>query len=361
MTLWYLARGSGLVLLGLLTANLVLGIAIQAGWHPRTWPRFAVQGVHRNLALLAVVLLAVHVVTIELDPFVPVGWWAALVPFVSPYRPFWLGLGTVSLDLLAAVVATSLLRGHLRPRLWRVIHWLTYLSWPVAVLHSLGTGTDTRIGLVFVFEMACVGLVAAAVVFRLARATGPRPALRWVLMAAAAAAPMAAIAWSASGPLQGGWAKRAGTPTTALASSTYSSSAPRGSATGRAPFTAQFAGSASAAPASQGETIVVSGQVEGGAGGQLEVVLSTTPLADGGLSVSSGTATYRPAGGLPPYAGAVVGIRSRAILLSLTGSGPAVSAELTLDGPVPALVVQGQLYFGTAPEGLGTASGGGDS
>ncbi len=362
MTLWYLARASGLVLLAVLTVNLVLGISIQGGWHPGTWPRFAVQAVHRNLALLAVVLLIVHVVTIELDPFVPVGWWAALVPFVSPYRPFWLGLGTLSLDLLAAVVITSLLRSHLRPNWWRAVHWLTYLSWPVALLHSLGTGTDTRLTWVFAFEVGCVGLVAATVIFRVARASRPRAAVRGLLMAAVAAAPMSVLAWSAAGPLQGGWARRAGTPTTALASGAPGSTGVRGQASLLVPFTARFLGSANSSPSGNGETITISGQVQGGAGGQLVVSLSARQLSDGALAVDQGAVTYRPATGSLVYTGTVVSVGPGSLVLRLApGAGSSEPAELTISGPVPASSVSGVLYFGIAPAGGAGEDGGQDS
>ncbi len=360
MTLWYLARGSGLVLLAVLTANLVLGIAIQGGWHPGSWPRFAVQAMHRNLALLAGVLLVIHVVTIELDPFVPVGWWAALVPFVSPYRPLWLGLGTLSLDLMAAVVVTSLLRAHLRPRWWRVIHWLSYLSWPVAVLHSLGTGTDTRLTWVFGFEVGCVGLVAATVIFRVARATTPRAGVRGLLMLAVAATPMAVLAWSTAGPLQSGWARRAGSPTTTLASG--GPAAARGQASAEVPFTARFLGSATSSPSGQGETITISGRVQGGAGGQLLVSLAASRLPDGTVTVDRGTVTYRPALGSQVYRGAVVSVVPGSLVLRLArGGGGAVPAELTIQGPVPATSVSGLLYFGAVPSSQGGEDGGQDS
>jgi sulfoxide reductase heme-binding subunit YedZ len=362
MTLWYLARASGLVLLAVLTANLVLGIAIQGAWHPGAWPRFAVQAVHRNLALLAVALLVIHVVTIELDPFVPVGWWAALVPFVSPYRPLWLGLGTLSLDLMVAVVVTSLLRSHLRLRWWRVIHWLAYLSWPVAVLHSLGTGTDTRLTWVFGFEVGCVGLVAATVLFRVARATWPRVVVRGLLMAAVAATPMAVLAWSAAGPLQSGWARRAGTPTTALASGAPTTSGARGQPSAPAPFTASFLGSATASPSGQGETISISGTVQGGAGGQLMVSLAASQLPGGSLAVDRGTVTYRPATGSEVYSGAVVSVGPGTLIFKLVPrGGVAVPAELTINGPVPASSVSGLLYFGSVSAAPAGGDGGQDS
>ena len=225
--LWYVARGSGLVLLGVLTINVILGIAIQGGWHPPSWPRFAVQAVHRNLALLAVGLLAVHVVTIELDPFVPVGWWAFIIPFVSPYRPLWLGLGTLSLDIFVAVVATSMLRPHIGPKTWRAVHWLVYLSWPLAVVHSLGTGTDARLGLVFGYEIACVAAVALALMTRIARAGSLDYQSRIALILATASVPVWIAAWAASGPLQAGWAKAPGTRAAGLASTSNGGEAPQ--------------------------------------------------------------------------------------------------------------------------------------
>jgi DMSO/TMAO reductase YedYZ heme-binding membrane subunit len=354
--LWYLARGSGLVLLGLLTLNLALGIAIQGGWHPPGWPRFVVQGLHRNLALLAVILLVIHVVTIELDPYVPVGWWAVLVPFVSPYRSLWLGLGTLSLDLLVAVVATSLLRGRLRPSWWRVTHWLGYLAWPLAVVHALGTGTDTRWDVVFVYEMACLGLMVAAVLFRLGRAVRTAPGWRTTLILATAAAPVAVLAWAAAGPLQSGWASRAGTPTAALASTRGTGAgAPGSGATSAAPFVAQFVGTIVEAGGGSVATVTISGTV---LRGSLQVVLSGQPSSAGGLANASGTASYRPAGGTVTYQGPIVNLQGWVVGISLQAPvGSVIPAELVLSPSSTTSRAVGELYFGTAPPTAGPSQG----
>jgi len=346
MVLWYLARGSGLVLLGVLTVNLVLGILIQGGWHPRVWPRFAVQGLHRNLALLAVVLLAIHVVTIELDPYVPVGWWAALVPFVSPYRPIWLGLGTLSLDLLAAVVITSLLRAHLRPTLWRLTHWLAYLSWPVALLHSLGTGTDSRLGWVFVYEMICLGAVVATAMVRIARATSQDLLTRGVVMLAIAAAPVAVLIWSTTGPLQPGWAKKAGTPTAVISSGTGT-----GGAAGGGAFTAAFTGTLASAAGGTGQVVTISGSLLGGSGGTLRVSLDGQSTGDGGLAISGGSATYQPGNGGAAYQGSLVGVSGSMVELTMHrgSSSSAIRVELVLSQAGAGTQVSGSFYFGTAP------------
>jgi predicted ferric reductase len=141
--LWYTARGAGVVSLLLLTGSVGLGVA--STWRQTRvgWPRFLIGGLHRNVALLTLLFLGLHIVTAVVDPFTHLGWTAALIPFASWYRPFWLGLGTVAAELLLAVVATSLLRGFLGYGAWRAVHWLTYASWPVALVHGLGTGTDS--------------------------------------------------------------------------------------------------------------------------------------------------------------------------------------------------------------------------
>ena len=84
------------------------------------------------------VFLAFHVLTAVLDTYVNVGWTSAVVPFASPYRPVWTGLGTMGVDLILAVAVSSALRQRISARTWRSIHWLAYGSWPVALAHSLG-------------------------------------------------------------------------------------------------------------------------------------------------------------------------------------------------------------------------------
>src|SRR6202162_4210690 len=140
--LWYTTRGAGAVSLVLLSAVVVLGILSSLRFEVPSWPRFLTTGLHRNLALTAVVFLALHIVTAVVDPFTHLGWLAAVVPFSSYYRTFWLGLGTVAFELLLAIVVTSLVRGFIGQVAWRLVHWLSYASWPIAVLHGFGTGTD---------------------------------------------------------------------------------------------------------------------------------------------------------------------------------------------------------------------------
>ena len=161
--LWYLSRGTGAITLVLLSATVLLGITGTLRWRPgmRT-PRFVVDGLHRNVSLLVVVLLAAHILTAVLDPFAHLRVLDAFIPFASHYRPLWLGFGALSFDLLLALIVTSLLRARLGLRAWRAVHWAAYLCWPVAVLHGLGTGTDARSVWLQALTAVCVGAVVIA-------------------------------------------------------------------------------------------------------------------------------------------------------------------------------------------------------
>jgi sulfoxide reductase heme-binding subunit YedZ len=165
--LWFLSRGSGLVLLVLFSGVVMLGIAQRLGSAPRRLPRFVVAELHRTLALFAVALLALHVVTAILDPYVSIGWLATLIPFVSPYRTLWIGLGTLAVDLGGAVLITSLIRRRLGFRAWRAVHWLAYLAWPVAFVHSLTAGNDLGMPWVALIEWGTLAMVVTAALARL--------------------------------------------------------------------------------------------------------------------------------------------------------------------------------------------------
>jgi methionine sulfoxide reductase heme-binding subunit len=166
-SLWYATRASGIMALVLLTLTMVLGLTTTARARARNWPGFAQQEMHRRLSMIAVVFLGIHIVTSVLDTYVNINWASVVVPFVSAYGRFWVGVGAIALDLMLAVLVTSLLRARMRPGTWRAVHWLAYLSWPVALAHSFGMGTDAGERWVIVLGIACGASVAAALLWRL--------------------------------------------------------------------------------------------------------------------------------------------------------------------------------------------------
>jgi predicted ferric reductase len=165
---WYVTRGSGLVALVLLTVALVLGVPTARSSDRRAAPRLVVQLLHRNASLLAVVFLAVHVVTTIADSFVDIRVVDAFVPFVAAYRPVWLGLGAIALDLVVAVTITSLWRERLSYRAWRTVHLAAYACWPIALLHGLEIGTDSGFAWMRWVVLACAVAAVVAIAVRLA-------------------------------------------------------------------------------------------------------------------------------------------------------------------------------------------------
>jgi methionine sulfoxide reductase heme-binding subunit len=162
--LWLATRATGEISLVLFTAVTVMGIATTKGWASSRWPESVVTLLHRNIALLSVVFLGVHVSTTVLDSYVPIGWLNAVVPFQTSYRTLWVGLGTIACDLTIALIVTSLLRRRIPPTMWKGIHWTAYLMWFLAVVHSLGVGTDQL--LTRVVALAMTAAVGAALVAR---------------------------------------------------------------------------------------------------------------------------------------------------------------------------------------------------
>ncbi|TNC22484.1 ferric reductase-like transmembrane domain-containing protein [Amycolatopsis alkalitolerans] len=171
--LWYVSRATGLASLVLFTAVVVLG-ALNAGrFSSRGWPRFVVAAIHRNLSLVTLAFLGVHIATAIIDTYAGIQWLDAVVPFVSSYQPAWLGFGAVAFDLFLALLVSSLLRPHLNARTWRALHWAAYLCWPAAVVHGFTIGgADSRLLWVRGLTVLCVVVVAGVVLWRLA-ATHP--------------------------------------------------------------------------------------------------------------------------------------------------------------------------------------------
>jgi predicted ferric reductase len=214
--LWYATRATGLVALVLLTASMALGLLTSVRFEHQRWPRFITIGLHRSISLLACAFTAVHITTTVLDSFVPIGVADVFVPFISAYRPIWVGLGAVATDLLIALMVTSLLRARLRYRTWRLVHWAAYLCWPVAVVHGLGTGTDTATRWVLAATLGCVAGITCLVAWRLAQGWPSRPGLRVAAGITLVTFLIAAGAWLMAGPLKPNWSRRAGLPAPVL-------------------------------------------------------------------------------------------------------------------------------------------------
>jgi methionine sulfoxide reductase heme-binding subunit len=344
--LWYLTRATGLVSLVLLTLVMVLGIAQIERWTPRRWPRFVTAALHRNASLLAVVFLVVHIVTAVADPFAPISLVSAVVPFASPYRTLWLGLGAVAFDLILALVVTSLMRERIGYRTWRVVHWAAYLCWPVAFVHGLGTGSDGRVSWVLGVDLVCLVAVLASVIWRLAANWQLEPGRRAAGAVASALVLVVVLGWAATGPTQPGWASKAGTPRSLLSSArataatrdpSTSSSPPStgGSSAGLTlPLHTAFQGGLTQSGDGSDTTVVILATFAGPTPGRLRVVLQGTALDDGGLALRRGSVAFGPADHPATWSGSVTGLAGAHVTAQVTTPGePARLAriDLTID------------------------------
>jgi Ferric reductase like transmembrane component len=208
-------RGRSLVLL---TLSVTLGIVNVRRTLIAGVPRFVLDSVHRTASLLAVAFVVVHIVTTLLDGYAPISLLDVVIPFGSAYRPVWLGLGTMAFDLLIAITITSLLRRRLGHRPWRVTHWRAYASWPVALVHGLGTGSDANTHWLLVLSGACVVAVLVGVLARVRAGWPDHLAIRVSAVGAVAGLALGLLVWLPGGPLGRSWAARAGTPASLLGS-----------------------------------------------------------------------------------------------------------------------------------------------
>ena len=340
--LWYLARGTGLVSIVLLTVVVVLGITEVQRWASEGWPRMVVAALHKNTSLLVVAFLCVHIASSVLDSFVPIDWISAIVPLTSSYRPIWLGLGALSFDLLLALVITSLLRQRIGLRTWRTIHWAAYASWPIAFVHGLGTGSDGQVGWVQAIDVVCLGAVLAAIAWRLAVGWERAPGLRAVGAATSTVLVLVILGWVVTGPAQPGWAHKAGTPASvaAAASGTGTSGAPDATTPGTGPgsssaslsppFNANFSGTVTSSTGATTSTVTIDGTLSDGASGRLQIVLKGDAVSGGGVRLTSSTVTMGPADQPSAYTGSVTSLRESHIVATVKpSSGTAVT--LTMD------------------------------
>jgi Ferric reductase like transmembrane component len=344
--LWYLTRGSGTVALLLLTAAVLLGVMNSTRWRTAHWPRFLTYGLHRNVTLLAIAFTAVHVVTTIADSFAPINLIDAVVPFLSPYRPFWLGMGTLAFDLLLALTITSLLRRRIGVRAWKLVHWLAYASWPVALLHSLGTGSDARTGWLAALGIASGLAVFAAVVWRVWDAGDALPAVRAGATLGGVAVLLGLLVWARGGPLAKGWAARAGTPSSLLGARSATSTAGGAQEAGAVPtasvqtaaslpagrFDATFTGTLREVPAGNGlVTILIDARARGRFNGRVHLALRGQAIDGGGVQMIDSVVGLLPTGSPSWASGRVTGLDGRRVLTTVnTADGGSTNVLLDL-------------------------------
>jgi hypothetical protein len=277
-------------------------------------------------------------VTSVLDSFAPIRLADAVLPFASAYRPLWLGFGALALDLLVAVAVTSVLRRRLGFRAWRSVHWLAYGCWPVALVHGLGAGTDTKLTWFVALAAACIAAVVLAITWRVARASAALPEAKAAAVAVTGAGVVGLVAFTIAGPLAPGWARRSGTPRPLLhpPGSTADAASRTASLALDPPFTARLAGRAQQSPVGGGAdtSVEIRTRLSGGARGALEVRIFGRSVPDGGVSMTTSRVTLGPPSTPSLFRGQIValqGTQFAARVSSADGRALTLRAALRID------------------------------
>ena len=164
--LWYSTRATGMVTMVLFTIVVALGTFVANRIGGTIIGRFEINELHRSVSIIAVVFLAIHVVTTIADSYVPTGIISVFVPMTSEYKRVAVGLGAVALDLILAVWISSLLKVRIANTTWRFIHWFSWLGFATSIVHAFLTGTDGRKGWGLILIVVCSSVVFASAVWR---------------------------------------------------------------------------------------------------------------------------------------------------------------------------------------------------
>lgn len=364
---WDVARTGGLLAFVLLTASVAIGLLLSLGWRSPTWTRFVTNEVHRFVTLLSLVFIGIHSLAVAIDPFVKLSPPEVLVPLLSSYRPIWVALGIIATYLMIAIYLSDRLRTRVGYAWWRRFHVLAFVAYVMALVHGIGTGSDTRALWGMGLYITSVAVVGGLLFVRLFPGA-PRPS-KPIAAALGMASVLGVAAFAFVGPLAPGWSTRAGgtvqgptltgavaTTSTAPSPSPTPTLADLGLATGAAmPFTAELRGS------DDGSQLTLQGSITDGSA-RFQIQLAAT--ADGGAAgplllqsksgVScSGVVTSVDSTGLTAACQAPAGAYS--VRIDLAGSSRRLTGTITLTPTTAPVPSPGAVN----PQPLGGQGGGG--
>jgi predicted ferric reductase len=142
---WYVTRASGIVAYLLLWFSMVLGLAVTSKYLDQLLERVFTYDFHQFISLLSIAFVAVHIIVLLFDRYLPYSIWQILVPFISPYRPFWVGVGVIGFYLIILVTVTFYMRNRIGGKAFRLIHVLSLVGYLGATLHGIYAGTDSTL------------------------------------------------------------------------------------------------------------------------------------------------------------------------------------------------------------------------
>jgi len=143
---WYVAHSAGVVAYALVWLSVVWGLLLSTSLGKTIGKVASFVDVHRHVSVLSVVFTLVHSLVLLGDRYIGYTITSIFVPYASTtYRPFEVALGQIALYLLLIVTGSFWVRQWTGQKLWRAIHYLSFVICLLVGLHALWAGTDTAV------------------------------------------------------------------------------------------------------------------------------------------------------------------------------------------------------------------------
>lgn len=140
---WYVSRTAALVAYGLLFLNICLGIGLKMKYLDVVLEKWRAFDLHQFTALLAMAFVSLHVFSLLGDAYFSFGFKQLLAPMASPYRPLWTALGVVAFYTALAVTFSFYVRQRIGMKVWRTLHYASFVLFFIILLHGVKAGTDS--------------------------------------------------------------------------------------------------------------------------------------------------------------------------------------------------------------------------
>ena len=145
--MWFAMRASGITAWTLLSATIMWGLLLRTRILPAASP-VRLMNLHKYLGSLALLTLAIHLVTVFLDPTLGFTWANILIPFTAAWKPLALATGIIAAYLMVPVQVVARVRarmGKSGAKWFNRSHLIAYAAWPLATAHYVMAGTDALV------------------------------------------------------------------------------------------------------------------------------------------------------------------------------------------------------------------------
>jgi predicted ferric reductase len=164
---WYMARAGGIVSYLLLWLSVIWGLVLSTKIMHNLVPAPLAYGLHEFLSLATMLFVMAHAVVLLGDNYIGFNLFHLTVPFLAPYEPLWTGLGTLGFYLATVLTGSFYIRQQIGQRVWRILHYLTFVAYILALVHGVMAGTDSGLKLMKLLYLTTGGSVLFLIYYRL--------------------------------------------------------------------------------------------------------------------------------------------------------------------------------------------------